>query len=83
MPQDETGRILDSYIQDYKIHVFDIPRLPKETVENFQSDFKVVAEYFTNVYTNPAYVPEPHVIRHVDEFLKLMKGLPGIVDMKR
>ena len=43
----------------------------------FQSDFKAVAEYFTNVYTNPKYVPEPYVIRHVDEFLKLMKVLTG------
>ena len=77
LPQNEAGKILDNYIQDYKIHVFDIPRLPKETIAKFQSDFKVVAEYFTNVYTNPEYVPEPYVIRHVDEFLKLMKVLTG------
>ena len=77
LPQNEAGKILDKYIQDYKIHVFDIPRLPKETVVKFQSDFKVVAEYFTNVYTNPEYVPQPYVIRHVDEFLKLMRVLTG------
>ena len=77
LPQDNVGRLLDEYIQDYKVHVFDIPRLPKETVQLFQSDFKAVAEYFTNVYTNPKYVPEPYVIRHVDEFLKLMKVLTG------
>ena len=77
LPQDEAGRVLDEYIQDYKIHVFDIPRLSKETIHKFQSDFKVVAEYFANVYTNPEYKPEPHVIRHVDEFLKLMKVLTG------
>lgn len=68
---------MDNYIQDYKIHVFDIPRLPKEIRDKFQSDFKVVAEYFANAYTNPEYKPEPRVIRHVDEFLKLMKVLTG------
>lgn len=77
LPQNEAGEILDHYIQDYKIHVFDIPRLPKETVAKFQSDFKPVAEYFTNVYTNPEYEPEPYVIRHVDEFLKLMRVMTG------
>lgn len=77
LPQDKAGKILEEYIQDYKIHVFDIPRLPKELINKFQSDFKVVAEYFANAYTNPEYKPEPHVIRHVDEFLKLMKVLTG------
>lgn len=75
--ENEIGQILDRYIQDYKIHVFDIPRLTKETVAKFQSEFRPVAEYFTNVYTNPGYAPEPYMIRHVDEFLKLMKVLIG------
>ena len=48
-----------------------------ETVKQFQSDFRVVAEYFVNTYTNPAYEPEEKVIRHVDEFLKLMSVLTG------
>ena len=77
LPQNEAGKILDNYIQDYKIHVFDVPRLSKETVAKFRSDFRVVAEYFTNVYINPEYMPEPYVIRHVDEFLKLMRVLTG------
>ena len=77
LPKGEAGMILDEYIQDYKVHIFDIPRLSKETVAKFQSDFKVVAEYFTNVYTNPDYTPESKTIRHVDEFLKLMKVLTG------
>lgn len=77
LPKGEAGMILDEYIQDYKVHIFDIPRLSKETVAKFQSDFKVVAEYFTNVYTNPDYTPESKTIRHVDEFLKMMKVLTG------
>ena len=36
-----------------------------------------MAEYFTNVYTNPDYRPEDMVICHVDEFLKLLYVLTG------
>lgn len=43
----------------------------------FQSDFRIVADYFVNAYQNPEYVPDSAVITHVDEFLKLMKVLTG------
>ena len=67
--------MLKKYIQDYQVHVFDIPRLSKEQVQMFQSDFRIVADYFTKVYTKDEYVPDDVVIQHVDEFLKLMKVL--------
>ena len=70
-------QLLEEYINDYKCHIFDIPRLSMETVKQFQSDFRVVAEYFVNAYTDKEYVPEERVIRHVDEFLKLMSVLTG------
>ena len=70
-------QILDEYVNDYRCHVFDIPRLSMETVQQFQSDFRVVAEYFVNAYTNPEYEPEKKIIQHVDEFLKLMSVLTG------
>lgn len=70
-------QMLEEYVNDYKCHVFDIPRLSMETVKQFQSDFRVVAEYFVNTYTNKDYAPEKKVIRHVDEFLKLMSVLTG------
>ena len=69
--------VLNRYIQDYQVHVFDIPRLTKEQVQLFQSDFKIVADYFTEVYNDSEYVPDAAVIEHVDEFLKLMKVLTG------
>ncbi len=70
-------QLLEEYINDYKCHIFDISRLSMETVKQFQSDFRVVAEYFVNAYTDKEYVPEERVIRHVDEFLKLMSVLTG------
>ena len=75
LPDNEITQTLEHYINDYKVHLFDIPRLPPETVKQFRSDFRVVADYFTNAYTNPDYEPDPAVITHVDEFLKLMRVL--------
>jgi len=77
LAKDEVTDVLKEYIQDYRIHVFDIPRLSKEQVQLFRSDFKIVADYYTNVYNNSVYVPDVTVIAHVDEFLKLMKVLTG------
>jgi len=79
LAEDEQTRVLMKYIQDYQIHVFDVPRLSKEQVQMFQSDFRIVADYFTKVYTKNEYVPDDKVIEHVDEFLKLMKVLTGDV----
>lgn len=75
LAEDEITEVLKKYIQDYRVHVFDIPRLTKEQVQMFQSDFRIVADYFTKVYTKGEYVPDDVVIQHVDEFLKLMKVL--------
>lgn len=77
LPDNEAAAMLEPYITDYKVHLFDIPRLTKEQVAMFQSDFRLVADYFVNAYNNPDYTPDPAVITHVDEFLKLMKVLTG------
>ena len=77
LAENEVKEILKEYIQDYKVHVFDIPRLTSEQVQMFRSDFKIVADYFTKVYNIDEYVPDDAVIIHVDEFLKLMKVLTG------
>jgi len=77
LPENEVTDVLKHYIQDYKVHVFDIPRLKPEEVKRFKSDFRIVAEHFVHAYTDEDYVPEEAVITHVDEFLKLMKVLTG------
>lgn len=62
---------------NYKVYLFDILRLIKEQMTMFQSDFRLVADYFVNAYSAPDYIPDPAVITHVDEFLKLMRVLTG------
>lgn len=77
LAENEVTRVLKKYIQDYKIHIFDIPRLKPEDVKRFRSDFRIVADYFVHAYTDKNYVPDDAVITHVDEFLKLMNILTG------
>ena len=35
-----------SYVQDYKVMVFDIAFLEDEVIERFTSDFKLIAKFF-------------------------------------
>ena len=77
LPKGEAGVILDEYIQDYKVHIFDIPRLSKETVAKFQSDFKVVADYFVQMRENNDYIPSRETIEHVREVFDLMSAVSG------
>ncbi len=77
MPDNEITEILKEYISDYRVNLFDIPRLPQEKVKLFRSDFRIVADYFVNSHNNEEYRPDDKVITHVDEFLKLMKVLTG------
>ena len=63
-------------MNDYKINLFEIARLPETAIGRFHSDFKVVADYFIRKRNNPDYRPtDPVRFRHVDEMLKLMTVL--------
>lgn len=65
--------VLEEYVNDYEIHVFEIAWLSEETISKFKSDFGVVARFFANKRKNPEYVPDDKTkIRHVDEVLKLL-----------
>ena len=67
---------LAPYVNDYKINVFEIARLPEKSIEYFHSDFKVIVDYFVKKRTDPEYRPkDPEKFRHVDELLKLMSVL--------
>lgn len=48
---------LDEYINDYKINVFEIAWLKEEQVNQFQSDFRIVADYFVQMRKNNTYNP--------------------------
>ncbi|MBR5508761.1 MAG: hypothetical protein IKV59_01765, partial [Lachnospiraceae bacterium] len=64
--------VLEHYINDYKIHVFEISWLTDEQAKLFQSDFRAVAEFFTQIRKNDEYKPTAIELKHVDEVLKLL-----------
>lgn len=66
---------LKPFINDYKLHIFEIPFLPPEKVAMFRSDFRIVVDYFVQMRTNKSYVPSQETIIHVEEVLKLMAVL--------
>ena len=68
---------LEQYVNDYKANIFNIAFLDDETVQMFQSDFRIVADFFVQKRKNKDYVPDEHKIKHVDEMLKLLQVLTG------
>ena len=63
---------LRPFVKDYGFNLFEIAWLTDEQVQMFQSDFKIVADYFVQMRKNRNYRPSQETIRHVDEVLKLL-----------
>jgi hypothetical protein len=68
---------LDSYVNDYNIHVCEVAWLPDETIKKFTSDFGIVADFFSQKRKNKGYAPSQKQIKHVDEILKLLTIFSG------
>lgn len=66
---------LKPFINDYKINLIDVPRLTKQQVAKFTSDFQIIADYFVQLNEKNDYTPNEKIIRHPDSFLKLMTVL--------
>ena len=72
----DTGKLWNGYGINLVMLGIENQMKPEE-LNRFHSDFRIVAEYFINAYTNAEYTPDDAVITHVDEFLKLMQVLTG------
>ena len=64
--------ILRPYVSDIKINLYEIAYLEDEQLEYFHSDFRVVADYFSQMRKNNKYVPSSETINHVESVLQLM-----------
>jgi len=73
----KTPDALKPFINDYKINLFEIAWLSDEQVAMFQSDFRLVADYFVQMRKNKEYTPPTETIKHVHEFLQLMSVMTG------
>ena len=62
---------LDDYVNDYKINLYQIAYLPDEQIKQFKSDFRVVAEFFSQKRKQVDYTPSNQQLRHVKEVLQL------------
>ena len=68
---------LKPYVSDYGMNLFEIAYLDDSTVKKFKSDFRYVADYFTQMRKTGKYTPAPDSIKHVSELLNLFSALTG------
>ena len=61
---------LKPYFNDYRLNVLEVAYLSDEQVSLFQSDFRYVADYFTQMRKNQEYIPPDGIISHVREFFE-------------
>ncbi len=69
---------LEPFVNDYRLHVFEVAWLSEEQISRMSSDFQVVARFFRDKRLGTNSVSEDETrIRHVDEVLKLLSAFTG------
>ena len=66
------GKVLD-YIDDLKLHIFEMRKLPKEIRNLFQSDMRIVVDYLAE---GNGYRSDQKVV-HKEALIKLLRTLSG------
>ena len=66
---------LDNYVNDYKINLYQIAYLPDEQIQQFKSDFRVVAEFFSQKRKQVDYIPSNQKLCHVKEVLQTIETM--------
>ena len=69
-------RETDEYIDEMKLHVYEMAHLSKEVRQRFHSDLRVVVDYLAE---GKDYRPDRRRIVHVEAFLWLLGALTGDV----
>ena len=69
---------LEPFVNDYRLHVFEVAWLSEEQIARMSSDFQVVARFFRDKRLGTDSVSKDETrIRHVDEVLKLLSAFTG------
>ena len=68
---------LKPYVNDYKINLFEIAYLDRETIDSFKSDFWILADYLYQMRVSKNYVADKKSIGHIEELLMLMSAMTG------
>ena len=61
----------DDYVNDYKFNLYQIAYLSDEQIQQFKSDFRVVAEFFSQKRKQLDYTPSNQQLQHAKEVLQL------------
>ena len=64
---------LAKFVNDYTINVMDVRRLSRKTVDQFSSDFKIVADYFWQLENKGEYKGNEDQITHLEEILNFFQ----------
>lgn len=62
----------DDYVNDYKINLYQIAYLSDDQIQKFKSDFRIVAEFFSQKQKHKDFIPSHQQIKHVKEVLQLL-----------
>ena len=66
---------LEPFVNDYKVNLFEIAWLPDETINMFESDFRLVADYFSQKRKNLGYkAPEQDMV-HIRAVMELLSAV--------
>lgn len=68
---------IKSYVNDFKINLFEIAYLDRVKIDLFKSDFKILADYLYQMRTKRDYTADKTTIEHVEELLYLMSAMTG------
>ena len=71
---------LEKFVNDYRVHIFEIAWLSEEQIDMMTSDFKIVAKFFRDKRLGSNNIERDTTkITHIDEILKLLKAVTGDV----
>lgn len=73
---------LHKYINDYKIHIFNIADLSNETIQQFQSDFGIIADYTKKKKAKDLQNVTNKQIKHTDAVLKFAGAISKSDELK-
>ena len=68
-------KALEPYVNDYHVNLIEIAWLPDETIARFQSDFRFVADYFSQKRKNQQYKAPAGEMKHVRAVLELLSAV--------
>ena len=65
----------ERFVNDYKLHIIEMGQLRREEIERFQSDFRVIAEYFWHEAKGEDYFGDDEMLEHPQEVANLLFAL--------